>query len=72
VNERSIRVLADKSTNQLAIHDSNTGELLHQFQSTKDLSKLSPQQLAEQEGEAIRDFVVNGRHPDLDEEEPGW
>lgn len=72
MKERSIRVMHDKSTNQMAIHDVDTDELLHQFQSTKDLSKLSAQQMAEQEGEAIRDFVVNGFHPDLEEEEPGW
>lgn len=72
VKERKIRVMPDKSTNQLAIHDVDTGELLHQFLSTKDLSRLSPQQMAEQESEAIRDFAVNGVHPDLDEEEQGW
>lgn len=70
--ERTIRAIADKTTNRLAIHDVDSGELLYLFQSNKDLAKLTPAQLHEQETEAIRDFLVNGRHIDSGEDEPGW
>ena len=72
MSERIIRAIADKTTNRFAIHDVNTGELIHLFQSSKELAKLSPEQLQDQETEAIRDFLVNGTHEDEGEVEPGW
>lgn len=70
--DKTIRAIPDKTTNRFAIHDVDSGELLYLFQSNKDLSALTPTQLQEQETEAIRDFLVNGRHVDDGEDEPGW
>jgi hypothetical protein len=70
--ERTIRAIPDKTTNRFAIHDVESGELLHLFQSNRELAKLTAEQMQEQETEAIRDFLVNGRHVDGGEDEPGW
>jgi|EndMetStandDraft_5_1072996.scaffolds.fasta_scaffold1086746_2 hypothetical protein len=71
MQERNIRVLPDKAHNRFAIHDAESGELLHVYQCVRDISKVPPDQFAVLEAEAIRDFLVNGRHEDGDEE-PGW
>ncbi|MGI8907697.1 MAG: hypothetical protein ACR2IE_14545 [Candidatus Sumerlaeaceae bacterium] len=70
--DRTIRAIPDKTTNRFAIHDVDSGELLHLFQSNREISKLTPAQMTEQENEAIRDFLVNGRHDDAGDDEPGW
>ncbi len=74
MRERTIRVLMDKKNNRFAIHDVVTGDLLHIFYPTRDISEMSPQQVVDNENEAIRDFAVNGSHGDEDdsENELGW
>lgn len=71
--DKTIRALLDKSNNRFAIHDADSGELLHIYAPVRDLSKLNAEQLRDAESEAIRDFIVNGQHAeDEDETEPGW
>lgn len=74
MRERTIRVLMDKRNNRLAIHDVVTGDLLHVFYPSKEISEMTPEQLVENENDAIRDFMVNGIHDDNDtsDDELGW
>ena len=72
MNERTIRVLMDKRNNRFAIHDVVSGDLLHVFYPTREIVQMTPEQIIESENEAIRDFMVNGIHGELDEDEPGW
>ncbi len=74
MRERTIRVLMDKRNNRFAIHDVVSGDLLHIFYPTRDISEMAPQQIVDNENEAIRDFMVNGNHGDEDdsENELGW
>lgn len=72
--ERTIRVLTDKRNNRFAIHDVVSGDLLHIFYPSREISDMTPEQLHDHENEAIRDFMVNGVHDveGEDEDEPGW
>ncbi len=62
----------DKRNNRFAIHDVVTGDLLHVFYPTRDISQMTQEQLTESENEAIRDFMVNGIHDNQDDDELGW
>lgn len=62
----------DKRNNRFAIHDVVTGDLLHVFYPSKEISQMTVEQVHEHENEAIRDFMVNGMHDGQDEDEPGW
>lgn len=74
MRERTIRVLMDKRNNRFAIHDTVSGDLLHVYYPTRDLSEITSEQLGEYEEDAIRDFMVNGSHDEDDDsdDEPGW
>ena len=64
----------DKRNNRFAIHDVISGDLLHVFYPSREISEMTPEQARSHEEEAIRDFMVNGVHEDEDgaDEEPGW
>lgn len=71
--ERTLKILHDKRSNRIAIHDAKTGELIHIFYPLRSLENITPDQWRECEIEAIRDFQINGNHNTLeDEDEPGW
>ena len=70
--ERLIRVLHDKANQRFAIHDVETGELLHVWNPPRTSGPMGPRPIAELETEAVRDFLVNGYHDDEGDDEPGW
>lgn len=74
MKERTIRVLPDKRNNRFAIHDVVSGDLLHVFYPSKEISEMDADTMVDAENEAIRDFMVNGIHDadDGSDDEPGW